>query len=44
MQGKAVAVLIAENGFEGYALLDKYEVKYRDADNKKQKVILYISF
>lgn len=34
----------SENGFEGHALLDRYEVKYRDVDNKKQKLILYISF
>jgi hypothetical protein len=34
----------SENGFEGQALLDRYEVKYRDANNKKQKAILYISF
>jgi hypothetical protein len=34
----------SENGFEGHALLDKYEVKYRDANNKKHKAILYISF
>lgn len=34
----------SENGLEGHGLLDRYEVKYRDADNKKQRVILYISF
>jgi hypothetical protein len=51
-QGKAVSYVRkgsccaypSENGFEGQALLDRYEVQYRDADNKKQKAILYISF
>jgi hypothetical protein len=34
----------SRNGFDGQALLDKYEVTYRDGANKKQKTILYISF
>jgi hypothetical protein len=51
-QGKAVSyerngsccAYPSANGFEGHALLDWYEVKYRDTDNKKKKAILYISF
>lgn len=34
----------SENGFDGYALLDRYEVKYRDAEDKTKKVVVYISF
>ena len=34
----------SENGLFGNALLDKYEIRYRDEANKKQKAILYISF
>lgn len=33
-----------KNGFDGYGLLDKYEVTYRDKDNVEQKVVFYISF
>lgn len=34
----------SKNGLLGLALVDKYEVTYRDADNKKQKIFIYISF
>src|SRR5688572_8607 len=27
-----------------YALVDRYEIKYKDKDGKKKKVIIYISF
>ena len=34
----------SENGFGGYALVDRYEVVYKDKEGSKKKTILYISF
>jgi hypothetical protein len=28
----------------GLAIVDKYEIEYRDASNNKQRLVLYISF
>ena len=33
----------SENGFLGLALLDRYEVRFRDAKGKKQKTVIFIS-
>jgi hypothetical protein len=34
----------SENGFMGYAMVDRYEVKYKDKDGNAKKTIIYISF
>lgn len=34
----------SSKGLFGYALLDKYEITYRDQSDKKQTAIVYISF
>ena len=34
----------SENGFMGYALVDRYEITYRDEAGKKRKTIVYLSF
>jgi hypothetical protein len=33
----------SKNGLMGYAMVDRYEVTYYDAANKKQKTLLFIS-
>ncbi|MFN8288136.1 MAG: tetratricopeptide repeat protein [Chitinophagales bacterium] len=32
------------NGFMGYAMLDRYQLTYHDAEGKEQKTVVYISF
>lgn len=34
----------SENGFMGLAMVDQYEVKYKDKSGKKKKTVIYISF
>lgn len=34
----------SKNGLMGYALVDTYEISYRDAEGKKRKARVYISF
>ena len=33
----------SKNGLLGFALVDRYEVTYYDSDNKKQKILIFIS-
>lgn len=32
------------NGFGGYAMVDRYKVVYRDERNKRQSVVIHLSF
>lgn len=34
----------SKKGFMGYALLDRYEVTYRDENDEEKKIILYLDF
>ncbi len=34
----------SENGFMGLAMVDRYEVKYKDKSGKNRKTVIYISF
>ena len=34
----------SENGFLGYAMLDRYELAFKDENGKMKKVVVYISF